>query len=122
MGEIRIFQDLEVWREGHAFVLVVYSATEAYPVGERFGLVSQMRRAAVSITSNIAEGFSRFSYKDKIRFYSMAHSSLTELQNQLLISKDVRYLGVEQFGSLWNQSVTVQKLLNGLLRASRIRS
>ncbi|TAL50829.1 four helix bundle protein [Patescibacteria group bacterium] len=71
---------------------------------------------------NIAEGFSRLSYQDKIRFYSMAHGSLTELQNQLLISRDVRYLDGRQFDSLWGRSVTAQKLLNGLIRSSRIRS
>lgn len=109
-------------REGHAFVLDVYKATEAFPAVERFGLVSQMRRAAVSITSNIAEGFSRFSYQDKIRFYSMAHSSLTEIQNQLLISKDVGYLKEQFFNSLWDRAATVGLLLRGLIRASRVRS
>ena len=122
MGEIKTFQDLEVWREGHAFVLEIYSATRNFPTDERFGLVSQMRRAAVSITSNIAEGFGRFSYQEKIRFYSIARSSLREIQNQLLISKDVGYLMEQFFNSLWNRSVTVDQLLRGLIRASRVRA
>src|SRR3989344_224377 len=86
--KIQSFTDLEVWRESHKLVLMVYKFTKNFPKNELFGLTSQLRRAVVSITSNIAEGFSRFSYKEKIQFYSIAFGSLTEVQNQLLISKD----------------------------------
>ena len=68
MGEIKTFQDLEVWREGHAFVLEIYSATRNFPTDERFGLVSQMRRAAVSITSNIAEALVNFRTRKRLGF------------------------------------------------------
>lgn len=78
-----------------------------------------MRRAAVSIASNIAEGFTRRSSKEKYQFYSAAQASLTELQNQLLIARDVKYLHQIIFDKIANQSVNVNKLLNGLLRATK---
>jgi len=71
---------------------MIYTATRQFPTEEQFGLTSQLRRAACSITSNIAEGFSHGSYKDKIRFYEMALGSTTEVQNQLLIARDIAYI------------------------------
>ncbi len=79
-----------------------------------FGLSSQMQRAAASITSNIAEGFSRQTDKDKLHFYTMSQGSLTELQNELLIAKDVDYISVAVFKEAAEQTVVVNKLLNGL--------
>jgi len=70
MGKILHFRQLEVWQEAHTLVLMVYQATKCYPGDERYGLVSQMRRAAVSIPANIAEGFKRRGIQDKIRFYA----------------------------------------------------
>ena len=90
-GIIQKFTDLRVWKEGHKLVLNTYRLTTFFPKEELFGLVSQMRRSAVSITSNIAEGFSRKSYKEKIQFYYIALGSITELQNQLLNSQGYRY-------------------------------
>lgn len=117
--KIQSFTDLEVWKEAHKLVLLIYVVTKDFPKEELFGLVSQMRRAAVSITSNIAEGFSRFSYKEKTQFYSMSHGSLTELQNQMLIAKDVEYLGLEDFCKLSDQSIIVHKLLNAFIRKTK---
>src|SRR3989338_6098100 len=90
--KIAKFTDLIAWQEGHKLVLLIYQITKDFPKDELYGLISQMRRAAVSITSNLAEGFSRRSSKDKNNFYTMSLTSLIELQNQLLISKDVSYL------------------------------
>lgn len=117
--KIQSFTDLEVWKEAHKLVLIIYKLTKDFPKEETFGLVSQLRRAAVSITSNIAEGFSRYSYKEKLQFYSMAHGSLTELKNQLLIAKDVKYLKEENFRQLSDQSIVVHKLLNAFIRKTR---
>ena len=100
-------------------MLKIYSVTENFPNKEIFGLTSQIRRAAISITSNIAEGFSRISYKDKINFYSVAQGSLTELQNQLLIARDVKYLENKKFIDIAEQTVTVHKLINGLIKKSK---
>ena len=88
-NKIRRFTDLNAWKEGHKLVLMIYNFTKNFPKEEIFGLVSQMRRCSVSITSNIAEGFSRQSYKEKAQFYAISLGSVTELQNQLLIAKDI---------------------------------
>lgn len=103
-------------------VLEIYKVSRAFSSEERFGLVSQLRRAAVSITSNIAEGFSREFYKEKVQFYSMAKGSLTELQNQFLIARDVGYVNQEVFDRLAEKSVTTHKLLTGLIKSSKKRS
>lgn len=114
--KIKSFTDLYAWREGHKLVLRIYKETEKLPNKEIFGLVSQMRRCAVSVTSNIAEGFSRSTNRDKFQFYSIAQGSLTELQNQLLIARDVGYLKEDKFQEMAKQTQTVNKLINGLKR------
>ncbi|MEK7663856.1 MAG: four helix bundle protein [Patescibacteria group bacterium] len=119
--KIQKFTDLHAWQEGHKLVLMIYKSTELFPEKERYGLVSQMRRAAVSLTSNIAEGFSRRSSKEKQRFYDMGQGSLVELQNQLIISKDVGYLPMIDFRNIAEQSITANKLVNGLLKATKVR-
>jgi four helix bundle protein len=116
---IRSFTDLNAWKEGHKLVLMVYEYTKAFPREEVLGLTSQLRRAVISITSNIAEGFSRQSYKDKAHFYSMTLGSLTEIQNQLIASRDLKYLSNEIFLKIADQAVVVSKLLNGLIKSSR---
>lgn len=117
--KIESFTDLDAWKYGHRLVLDVYKVTKSFPRDELFGLVSQLRRAAVSITSNIAEGFSRISFKEKLQFYSMALGSLTELQNQLLIARDINYLSKEDFERLAGQTITVSKITNGLIKKSK---
>lgn len=119
---IQSFTDLEVWKEGHKLVILLYRETESFPQKEVFALTNQMRRCVVSITSNIAEGFSRQSYKDKTQFYCIAQGSLTELQNQLLIARDVGFLSKERFKKLADQSVTVHKILSGLIKKSKTYS
>ncbi len=117
--KISSFTDLDAWKYGHKLVLEIYKITNDFPSEEKFGLVNQLRRAAVSITSNLAEGFSRQSYKEKIQFYSISQGSTTEVQNQLLISKDLNYIDSEIFSRLAEQSVTIHKLINGLIKSSR---
>lgn len=90
--EIKRFTDLVVWQEAHKLLLDIYKASQDFPDKERFGLVSQICRAAVSITSNIAEGFSRYHFKDKVNFYYDARGSLSEVMNQLIISRDLGYI------------------------------
>lgn len=115
-NKIRAFTDLNAWKEGHKLVLMIYKITENFPDKERFSLTNQMRRSAVSITSNIAEGFSRNTNKDKHQFYSMSLGSLTELQNQLLIARDVKYTEENEFQKIIDQTIVVSKLINGLKR------
>lgn len=119
---IKNFTDLNAWKEGHLLVIGIYNITRTFPTTEQFGLSSQLRRAAVSITSNIAEGFSRSSYVEKARFFAIAHGSLTEVQNQLLVGRDVGYILLDDFKKLAEQSTVVHKLLNGLLKSTRQRS
>lgn len=116
MEKIKSFTDLYVWQEGHKLVLIIYKITEKFPQKEMFGLTIQMRRCAVSFTSNVAEGFSRTTRKEKYQFYSIAQGSLTELQNQLLIARDVGYLEEDEFQKAAEQSIKTHKLINGLKR------
>lgn len=117
--KIRFFTDLDAWKEGHRLVLLIYKITKNFPKDEIFALTNQMRRCAVSITSNIAEGFSRNSYKEKLQFYSMSLGSVTELQNQLLIAKDIDYINKEEYEQINIQTIKVHKIINGLIKKSR---
>lgn len=102
--KIKSFTDLKVWQEGHRLVILIYKITASFPKKEIYSLIDQMRRSAASITSNIAEGFGRQTYKEKIQFYYLAQGSLIELKNQILIAKDVGYLNQEQLTQLVNQA------------------
>lgn len=115
--KIRSFTDLIAWREAHKLALMIYQFTDDFPVKETYSLVDQIRRCVVSISSNIAEGFSRQSKKEKLQFYYTALGSLTELQNQILIARDVNYLGKEMFNELAEQTILVSKLINGLIKS-----
>ncbi len=114
---IQNFTDLEVWKKGHELFIQIYTVTKHFPNSELFGFTSQLRRASLSITSNIAEGFGRSSRKEKVQFYYIAHGSLLELQNQILAAKDVTLIKEEEFEQLWELTITVQKLINGLIRS-----
>jgi four helix bundle protein len=85
------FTDLIVWQKSHQFVLQVYKYTESFPDHETFGLVSQPRRAAVSVPANIAEGFKRRSEKDKRRFFNFSEASVEECRYYLILSTDLKY-------------------------------
>jgi four helix bundle protein len=102
--KIKSFADLYAWQEGHKLLLMLYKETEIFPSKEIFG------------SSNIAEGFSRNSNKEKCQFYCMAQGSVTELQNQLLIARDVGYLAKDKFMEMAKQTVIVNKLISGLKR------
>ena len=113
MGKALHFQQLEVWQEAHKLVLMVYRITKEFPSDERFGLVSQMRRAAISIPANIAEGFKRRGTQEKIRFYNISEGSLEELKYFFILSKDLAYINSNQ--ELIVQAELVGRLLNGLI-------
>ena len=87
----KTFKDLIVWQKAHQFVLKVYHYTASFPRNEEYGLVSQFRRAAVSIAANIAEGFKKESKRDKVRFYNIAQGSIEECRYYLILSKDLNY-------------------------------
>lgn len=114
---IKSFTDLIVWQKGHAFVLEIYKTTSFFPKEELYGLTSQMKRAVISITSNIAEGFVRHSKKEKVQFYYVALGSTTELENQLLIAKDLKFITSERFNFLFEKAIEISKLMNSLIRS-----
>jgi four helix bundle protein len=116
---IKKFTDIIAWQKGHALVLSVYKLTDSMPQKEQFGLQSQIRRAVVSITSNIAEGFERGSNKEFIQFLIVARASLAETQNQLLIARDLKYLPKTDFDQLAADSIEVHKILNGFIKSLR---
>ncbi|MEX2368803.1 MAG: four helix bundle protein [Candidatus Paceibacterota bacterium] len=91
------FEKLDVWKQSKKFIIDIYRTTKNYPQTEKFGLISQLRRAALSISSNIAEGSSRKSAKDQRRFYIIAYSSAIEVLNQLIISRELSYLSEEDY-------------------------
>ncbi|MDO8553114.1 MAG: four helix bundle protein [bacterium] len=115
---IQRFTDLHAWQEAHKLVLLVYKITRSYPREEQFGLVNQSRRAVVSITSNIAEGFGRSTRKDKVNFYMMARTSLTELRNQIIIARDLMYIDTKTDEQFCVSAESVAKLISGLERSA----
>jgi four helix bundle protein len=118
-GKIREFTDLKAWQEAHRFAVAVYTETKKFPREEIFGLTSQLRRASVSVSSNIAEGFGRQGYKEKVQFYYLAQGSLTECKSQLLLARDVGYLESSGFEALFDQASSAHQLLQGLLKKSK---
>ncbi len=104
----RSFQDLIVWQKAHQFVLSVYRFTEDFPKAETYGMTSQLRRAAVSIPANIAEGFKKKGKPDKVRFLNIAQGSLEECRYYLILARD---LGYGETQALMPQLEEVSKLL-----------
>lgn len=117
--KIKSFTDLAAWQQAHKLAIRIYQVTKTFPKEEQFGLTSQIRRAAVSVTSNIAEGFSRASKAEKINFYTIAQGSITELQSQLLLARDIGYLSRATCADVAEQTTVAQKLTHGLLKALR---
>ncbi len=120
-GSIRSFTDLLAWQKGHQIVILIYSQTKKFPKEEMFGLTNQVRRAIVSFTSNIAEGFSRNSYKEKLQFYYMAIGSLTEVQNQILIARDVGYITSDEFNQIAIKTIEAAKITQGLIKSTKTK-
>ena len=106
------FIDLRMWQKSHDFVLAVYKITDLFPKQELFGLVSQIRRASVSIPANIAEGYRRKGKADKLRFFNISQGSLEECRYYLILSKDLNYISEEQYSDLKNKLEDASKSLN----------
>lgn len=114
---IQSYRDLVAWQKAMEMVTMIYRVTHKFPKEELFGLVSQLRRAAVSIPSNIAEGQSRSSRGEFQLFLGHARGSLSELETQILIARNLDYLGETDTNSLLEQAAEVGRILNGLLAA-----
>jgi four helix bundle protein len=115
--KVRRFNDLIAWQKAMDLVEEIYRATKQFPKEEMFGLTSQLRRAAVSIPSNIAEGQSRRSSKEFVQFLSIAQGSLSEVETQLLIAMRLQYIAEERSHGLLQQVAELGRILNGLAEA-----
>mgnify|MGYP000088146631 CR=1 FL=1 len=118
MKRASTFEDLIVWQKAHQLTLDVYALTDSFPKSEQFGLTSQMRRAAYSIPSNIAEGFAKRGIKDKLRFYNISQGSLQELKYFMILSADLNYH--QSKDSMIDKANQVGKLLSAYI--SKINS
>jgi four helix bundle protein len=113
---VQDFRNLKVWQAAHALTLDIYTWTKSFPVDERFGLTSQLRRAASSIEANLAEGCGRGSDDDFARFVQIATGSASELQCHLILAYDLGYLEPDSLHNLDDQSHRVKKMLVSLLQ------
>ena len=111
------YKDLIAWRKGMEMVAAIYDATDGFPSHEQFGLVSQLRRAAVSVPSNIAEGKAHFSNRDFVRFLRHARGSLAEIETQILIAQERNYVDSETTTKLSQKIDELGRILSGLINS-----
>jgi four helix bundle protein len=111
------FEKLEVWQKAIAFADLIYTQTQAFPTEERFGLTNQLRRAAVSISSNIAEGSSRSSKNDFARFAEIAAGSLFEAVSQAFVARRQGFLSEDQFRRIYTDAEELSRMLSGLRKS-----
>ena len=116
-NKIKSFRDLNTWQKSYQLILEIYNLTDKFPRKEMYILVSQMRRCALSIASNIAEGFTRISKNEKRRFYNISIGSIVELQNQLIVSQGLKYIDKAEVNKLYKDLETIYKMTNGLIRS-----
>jgi len=116
---VECYQDLKVWQKAHQFVLEIYKITKKFPVNEQFGLSIQFRRSAVSVPANISEGSKRQYTKELIQFLHVAKGSLGECEYYLTLSKDLGYIGTQDFEELLSKSMEIGRMLTGLIQSLR---
>jgi four helix bundle protein len=114
---LRNYKELKVWKKAYALCLQIYEVTKDYPREEKFGLSSQMRRAGVSVPSNIAEGYGRKSTKQYIQQLYVSYGSICEMETQLLLSKDLYYLKEDKFQEINTVISEVERMLKALIRS-----
>lgn len=111
---------MQVWQRSHEFVLEIYKLTKRFPKEEKYGVVSQLRRAAASVPTNIAEGVKKGTRKDYARFVNMAETSLEEAKYLILLSRDLDYISSSNYESLLSYSDEIGRMLNGLYKRLKI--
>ena len=111
------FTELNVWKKGHELILDIYKELTHFPKDELFGLTSQIKRASVSVTSNIAEGFVRHSKKEKVQFYFISLGSITEVENHLLLARDLNYIKEDNYQMLNQRAIEIAKMINSLIHS-----
>ena len=114
---LKNFHDLRVWQEAKDFTVQVYKITKSFPKEELFGLSDQMRRAANSICANIAEGFSRYHTKDKVKFYYNARGSVSESMSHVLVAKELKYLSPEVAAGINERLESIKQMLNAMINS-----
>lgn len=117
---MRDYRTLAVWQRSHAIVLRIYAVTRAFPIEERYGLTSQMRRAAASVPANIAEGCGRIGDPELKRFLAIAIASACELDYFITLALDLGYLGRDDGDCLARENLEVRRMLGGFVRRLRI--
>jgi len=122
MSKLTSYQELEVWKQAKDLVRVVYDLTKKFPKDEQFGLTNQLRRAAVSIPSNIAEGCGRNHFKDSLQLFFISRGSLYEVETQILISFDLGYINNEDLKIIIEKINSGKRLLNGFINYFQSRS
>ena len=115
MSEINSYRDLDVWKQSRQLVKSVYQLSRSFPKEEQFGLTNQLRRAAISVPSNVAEGSGRNHSKDSIQFFFIARGSLYEIETQLIISFDLEYISDSHLKEVLEQVTRCKKLINGFI-------
>lgn len=115
------FEKLDVWQDARIFVKEIYQITDAFPKEERYGLSSQLQRAAVSVISNITEGTSRFSDKEKLRFIEISYTSLMEVYSQLIVALDLEYMNQNKLDSIKQTVYKISNKLTALYRSIQKR-
>tara|TARA_R110002124_G_scaffold250200_8_gene415253 strand:+ start:226 stop:588 length:363 start_codon:yes stop_codon:yes gene_type:complete len=118
---MKTFRDLLVWQKSMSFVTEIYKVSKQFPKDENFGLTSQIRRSAVSVPSNISEGYGREGMKDYLRFLNIAMASLFELQTQLEIASNLEYIKREKFDNLYESSREIERMLSSFIRTVKSR-
>lgn len=114
---MKTFRDLLVWQKSMSFVTEIYKASKSFPKEEMYGLTSQLRRCAVSIPSNISEGYGREGLNDYLRFLNIAIASLFELQTQLEIAFNLEYIKKDRFEELYELSREIERMLSSFIRS-----
>lgn len=110
------FEKLRVWQKSMDLTTAIYKLTDSFPSQEKFGIISQLRRAAASVGANIAEGSSRFSEKEKIRFYEIAYGSLIEVLNHLILSQKLDFVTTEKYLTIRTEIEELSKSINALVQ------
>jgi len=118
---LRSFQELEVWQKAHRLVLETYRLTDQFPDRERFGIISQVRRAAASVPANIDEGFGRRTTKELLQFLTNANGSLEETRYFLILGRDLGYLNKQDYADMENQCASIAQMISALGRSLRSR-
>ncbi len=119
MGKIRTFEDLDVWRMGRDLTLKIYEIASHFPKDEAYGMTTQIKRAALSVPANISEGFGRFHFMDKAKFYLNARGSLYELKSHLLIAKELSFIHNDMADGVFQEIDKLSLKLNNLINKTR---